>query len=835
MRWVVELPAPSGGTAATVTVESDSWAGALSSARGGVSIRKFRCEFENEGVVRVNDLEANERYTVRPYRASVVPPMDASRSALQADAAGLGSAAVPTASGRTSRVPAQSGGNGAFSVAPPPGNSVALPPRTSAPPTAPVAAEPAAPIDAPAETVVSPSVPATEPKALTDQTPTPSVAAAPVPAEPPAAPVVVVEPPAAPVVVVEPAAVVVAEAAAAVPETLVPAPAKPVVHADFAPTVVDLPIFVAPPPAVAVPAAVQVPAPEAPPSAPEMPEPKVHERVVTIGNGADGALVSSALLFERDQDPSATNPLTYRERVYSVAAGTSVAQAEALARQTLTTLKRSLATRPRGRYVTVAVFDHTFSHRPSDSPLVVLRWKDWRGDVADLQVRPALPAVASSVAPTSTPDASTEASAAPAASVDAPPVVADVPANPPVPVAPEPVPAVEESVAVEAPVTPAAPAPVAAHPAPVEPVAVVAPVEPVAVVTPVEPVAVVAPVEPAAVVAPVEPAAVETLVEPAAVETPSATPAVVEPALTAPPVEATAVTAPVERVGDSALAPPAEASAAPAAIVAAPIPEASKPEPERASEPVTEAASTSVEQGAEEHEPHASDSAGAIVGEAGSRRKKRRGRRESQPSFPSIDPAAQVATPTVVAADRKRFEGGRRGPDLLSDLFDSVMELSFQHSGVEVCTFVANVLTQNLRCDAVLVFSYDINRDEFVVHGEANTGRIEQRVRAKVGAYGTATRSKRGVSLPAARGDDCADAACEGGAAIFVPALFHDRLFALVQVARLPGSPIFEADELDAVTYIAGQLAEALAHHSMRQTHADEKKDPVGKDAGRRR
>ena len=76
MRWVVELPAPSGGTAATVTVDADSWAGALTRARGGTAIKKFKCEFEGDGVVRVLDLESRNRFTIRPLRVSdsVRPP-----------------------------------------------------------------------------------------------------------------------------------------------------------------------------------------------------------------------------------------------------------------------------------------------------------------------------------------------------------------------------------------------------------------------------------------------------------------------------------------------------------------------------------------------------------------------------------------------------------------------------------------------------------------------------------------------------------------------------------------------------------------------------------------
>ncbi|MBK6528629.1 MAG: hypothetical protein IPF99_03270 [Deltaproteobacteria bacterium] len=194
MRWVVELPAPSGGTAATVTVESDSWAGALSSARGGVSIRKFRCEFENEGVVRVNDLEANERYTVRPYRASLVPSGDAPGTAAPGTDATApvlrGVTIPPAASGRPSR-PAPASSAGSFSVAPPPGTSVAMPPRSSTPPTPAFAADPVPDIDVPSAlsgTVVTSSVPAVVAEKSAEP-PAPAIVPE-RPAEPPPPPVV---------------------------------------------------------------------------------------------------------------------------------------------------------------------------------------------------------------------------------------------------------------------------------------------------------------------------------------------------------------------------------------------------------------------------------------------------------------------------------------------------------------------------------------------------------------------------------------------------------------------------------------------------------------------
>jgi hypothetical protein len=560
---------------------------------------------------------------------------------------------------------------------------------------------------------------------------------------------------------------------------------------DLAATVVDLPIFSAP-------AAAPVDAAPADGAARESKVDVAHP--ASNGSAVEAALVANTLLFERDQDPSATNPLTYRERVYSVAAGTTVAQAEAVARHSLTSLKRSLATRPRGRYVTVAVFDHVFASRPAESPLVVLRWKDWRSDVPELQVRPALPPAVVAEPPAPTNGAVDEAPAVetPAASsAAATPAEVSAPEAPPAVVVADP--PVAAAIAETAPSA-------AAEPAVVVPEAVPAPV-------------VAAAAEPAAVVAQAV-AAVEPVVaaEPAAVASAPAPPVAPPPDATAEPA---AETAPA---GDAASAPVESPSMVVAdAVAEAPAPAAPAGERESTGPEISAGpdaavqASDAAESG--EHETATSETAAESTGESGGRRKKRRGRRESQPSLPTAPAAPVAAAAPVVDPDRKRYTGGRRGPDLLSDLFDSVMELSFQHTGQEVCAFVTNVLTQNLRCDAVLVLGYDINRDEFVVHGEA------------------ATRSKRGVNLAAAKGDDRADPACEGGPALFVPALHHERLFALVQVARLPGSPAFEADELDAATYIAGQLAEALAHHALRPTAAElsEKKEAPVRESRRPR
>src|SRR4051812_6808235 len=70
MRWVVELSAESGGPAPTVTVEGESWKAALSAARNGKVLPKYRCDFDEDGTVRVHDFVSNERFALRPLKAA---------------------------------------------------------------------------------------------------------------------------------------------------------------------------------------------------------------------------------------------------------------------------------------------------------------------------------------------------------------------------------------------------------------------------------------------------------------------------------------------------------------------------------------------------------------------------------------------------------------------------------------------------------------------------------------------------------------------------------------------------------------------------------------------
>jgi hypothetical protein len=86
------------------------------------------------------------------------------------------------------------------------------------------------------------------------------------------------------------------------------------------------------------------------------------------------------LLFTRNEEPSADNPLTYRERAYVIPPGMSVSEAEAKLRFTLADLQEQIKGAGNGRFINLAAFDHRWVDQPERPPLVVLEWRDWRGE-----------------------------------------------------------------------------------------------------------------------------------------------------------------------------------------------------------------------------------------------------------------------------------------------------------------------------------------------------------------------------------------------------------------------------------------------------------------------
>ncbi len=90
--------------------------------------------------------------------------------------------------------------------------------------------------------------------------------------------------------------------------------------------------------------------------------------------------VELELLLERNEEPTEKNPLTYRERAYLVPRGSEPEQIERKLREVLAGFQNDLESEPRGKLVNLAAFDHRWEGRPFQPPLVIIQWKDWRGD-----------------------------------------------------------------------------------------------------------------------------------------------------------------------------------------------------------------------------------------------------------------------------------------------------------------------------------------------------------------------------------------------------------------------------------------------------------------------
>jgi hypothetical protein len=93
------------------------------------------------------------------------------------------------------------------------------------------------------------------------------------------------------------------------------------------------------------------------------------------------APIKLELLLERNEDPTPSNPLSYRECAYLLPKGTTVSEAEAALRWRLAELQRALEATPRGRLINLAVFDHTWNDAPERPPVIVLQWRDWRDEI----------------------------------------------------------------------------------------------------------------------------------------------------------------------------------------------------------------------------------------------------------------------------------------------------------------------------------------------------------------------------------------------------------------------------------------------------------------------
>ena len=89
---------------------------------------------------------------------------------------------------------------------------------------------------------------------------------------------------------------------------------------------------------------------------------------------------ATKLLSSREQNPSDSSPLTYREYAFALPDGTTEEAAADVLRAQLRFVEAHIASAKVGKLVNLAAFDLEFSGKPPKPPLATLTWKDWKGE-----------------------------------------------------------------------------------------------------------------------------------------------------------------------------------------------------------------------------------------------------------------------------------------------------------------------------------------------------------------------------------------------------------------------------------------------------------------------
>lgn len=185
------------------------------------------------------------------------------------------------------------------------------------------------------------------------------------------------------------------------------------------------------PPASAAPA---VSKPQA--SGPAVPPVKAPRASVSPASAAapQSSAAPFSVLLSREEEPSNSSPLSYREYAFAIPEGSTEQDAEVFITERFEDIKQKLSSARPGKLVNLAVFDHEFQGKPKRPPLATLVWKDWKGD-AEIRF-PSRPGV--SIPP---PSLGKPTSMPPAGFLQTsqPPPASAQPSNPP-PAAPQPSP-----------------------------------------------------------------------------------------------------------------------------------------------------------------------------------------------------------------------------------------------------------------------------------------------------------------------------------------------------------------------------------------------------------
>jgi hypothetical protein len=548
------------------------------------------------------------------------------------------------------------------------------------------------------------------------------------------------------------------------------------------------------------------------------------------------------IVARRNEDPTPSSPLTYREVGIVVPPTTSLADAEAIARAQLTIVQNAIGGAPKGRYVQLAIFDYEYSGKPSKGPpILTLTFKDWRGDAPDVRFpkRDGVTAGPSSLPPRSLPPSTAAVSMTPSTtrsqessliaeqmmSVDS---IASDPSRTTKPTMTQPGDAFADTTVVipreeiQTEVAPATKAD-AIRPSPV--VDVGSPDPPLDRTAAASTLASAAPAVPAPTPSELRRGAADmagdddlTMVKDS--RPPPESPEVVEiviPVASALPRASTPP--PAAPIRTPSVPPPATPSVPPPATPSVPPQAApSVPPPAAPSVPPPAAPSVPPPQPAQPTSPSQKPSSRTL---ADGTAKWADLVKESAPPPSRLPPAG-----LIVRAPKPTRKGG---DELISDLFEACSDLAFVHDPLEAAEFVADLVLESIPSLAVLVSFFDINTREFVVVRQAVTNGpgedLPNVVLTRASEFTPSiARTMRGGRSVVATGAECSVVTTDArwsalgvvpDAMISAPVEFGGRFLGLIELCNpLDGGPLSESDG-HALTYVGEQFAEYLAQREI--------------------
>ena len=480
---------------------------------------------------------------------------------------------------------------------------------------------------------------------------------------------------------------------------------------------------------------------------------------------AGEGIPSFTLVSSREDEPTESAPLTYRELVFAVAAGTSEDDARRLILDRFEDLRGTLDGGRSGKLVNVAVFDHVFKGKPQRRPLVTLTWKDWRGTEPELQ----FPARQAESARASAPSAPSP-SAAPKAASSAPKAASSAPASAAKPAgAPAPVPATLNSArpVVLPKSAPDTEVPVVAASAPQSAKLVEPAPRPVKAE---EPIAAPQPVKAEDAVVAMRVVSVGEEPDSAVLTRPI--PTVASPATAEPPAKAAPIATPSAK-------PAAAAKAEPAA----------KPAPAAKSEPAKPAAKV------------------------------------APVTTPSAKPAAAAKAAAVPATLRNSSPAKKRlsGDDLITELFEAFGDLHFVRDALEGAEFVLALTMEKLPSEVAVVSFFDMNKREFVIVRQSGGPKSALCARQPERAPLAFSAMRRRHAIVVADKEGAAKATDDRFRAMGVeiktmicaPVELAGRYLGLIEVANPLDGHVFNEGDGNALTYIGQQFAEFVATHGV--------------------